>query len=65
MEGLIYDESDDNPQKDAVQEAGYESSFCAFGGVVTAAADPYYLYRLGASAQRTLTDLRIDIDDAW
>jgi hypothetical protein len=32
---------------------------------VTSGADPYLLPRVNAAYQRTLTDLRIDIDEPW
>lgn len=50
---------------DAIRSAGFASSFCGFGGLVTAADDVFWIPRIGAAHQRTLTDLRIDIDDAW
>lgn len=50
---------------EAVRRAGLESNFCGFGGHVTAADNPYWIPRMGASHQRTLTDLRIDMDQAW
>lgn len=50
---------------EAIRAAGFASSFCGFGGLVTAANDPFWIPRIGAAHQRSLTDLRIDIDDAW
>lgn len=49
---------------DAAREAGLETTFSCHGGLVRTGVDPYHIPRLGAH-QRTLTDLRIELDDAW
>jgi peptidoglycan/xylan/chitin deacetylase (PgdA/CDA1 family) len=49
---------------DAVRATGLTSNACCHGGVVRAGDDPYWIPRQGAH-QRTLTELRIELDDAW
>jgi peptidoglycan/xylan/chitin deacetylase (PgdA/CDA1 family) len=50
---------------DAVRAAGFISNAAAYNGHVTVRDDPFLVPRLGAAPQRSLTELRIDIDDAW
>lgn len=49
----------------AVERAGYSSLFCGFGGSVLTSTSPFWLPRIGGSHQRSLADLRIDIDRPW
>lgn len=49
----------------AAKTAGFDSLFTGFGGLATAHDDPYWIPRMGASHQRSTTELRIEMDDAW
>jgi peptidoglycan/xylan/chitin deacetylase (PgdA/CDA1 family) len=49
----------------AAKQAGFSSLFTGFGGLATAKDDMFWIPRLGASHQRSTTELRIDLDDAW
>jgi peptidoglycan/xylan/chitin deacetylase (PgdA/CDA1 family) len=49
----------------AAERAGFASLFCGFGGLATGRDSPFWIPRMGASHQRTLSELRIEMDDAW
>ena len=48
-----------------VKARGFASLFSGFGGTATNRDSPFWIPRMGASHQRTLTALLIDIDQAW
>lgn len=50
---------------EAVRDAGYRSCSAAFNGHVAAHTDRYFIPRIGAAPQRSLAELRVDIDQAW
>lgn len=50
---------------DAVREAGFRSNSSADNRLVSGTTYPYLIPRLGASPQRSLAELRIDMDAAW
>ena len=49
---------------DAIRDAGFESNGSCHGGQVHAGDDPLMLARVGCH-QRTVTDVRIEIDTPW
>lgn len=48
----------------AAREAGLATTFACHGGYITGRVDAYHLPRLGCH-QRSITDLRIELDAAW
>jgi peptidoglycan/xylan/chitin deacetylase (PgdA/CDA1 family) len=48
----------------AIRDAGFASNASCHGGLVHADADPYRISRVGCH-QRTVTDVRIEIDVPW
>jgi peptidoglycan/xylan/chitin deacetylase (PgdA/CDA1 family) len=49
----------------AVRRHGFESCFAAFNGLATRHSDPYLIERIGASPQRSVEELAIDMEEAW
>lgn len=50
---------------EAVKAEGFSSLFCAYGGLATSRDHAFWIPRLNASHQRTIADLRIDMDEPW
>jgi peptidoglycan/xylan/chitin deacetylase (PgdA/CDA1 family) len=50
--------------REAARDAGLTTTFSCHGGYVTGREDAYHLPRLGCH-QRTVTDVRIELDAAW
>lgn len=51
--------------QEEVRSRGFVSCFSAFNGLVTRHSDPYLIERIGASPQRSVEELAIDIEEAW
>lgn len=49
----------------AIRDAGYRTNSSASNEWITATTSPYLIPRIGAAPQRTLAELRIDMDAAW
>lgn len=48
----------------AIRDAGFASNVRCHGGHVTAGDDPFWIARIGCH-QRTVTDVRIELDQPW